>query len=118
MLNDSVKPIYVVGHSRGGVFAYFMADVLNSYESTSVSCITFGAPKPGTKRFRDEYNSESINTTRVVTRFDKVPSLPPHILGFRHVGNEHKLHQPWYMRFFYNSNHISQYGKLLFKEKV
>lgn len=94
------KSILVTGHSRGAALATLCARHLAKNRGRQCSSITYGSPRVGNKVYRDQYNALPINTTRVVNGYDFAEEMPPHILGFRHVGNRYWLGQPRWHRIF------------------
>jgi predicted lipase len=114
------KKIIVTGHSRGGAFAELCARHLAKNRGHAVSCFTFGCPAVGTKKYRDQFRSLTINGTRVVHGWDIVPTTPPSYLGFRH-GCSNLIHKkkaywkkwiPW-IRF--NDHRSGNYDKYIMK---
>lgn len=87
----SSKPIFTIGHSRGGVIACICAGSIAEELKLPISCISFGSPAPGNKEYRNDYNLLSVNYTRVVHALDLVTHLPPDTLGFKHPGKEVQL---------------------------
>ena len=83
-INPKELNIITCGHSRGGALAELCARHLAKNLGMECSCITFGAPAVGTKRYRDQFRMLTINGTRVVNGWDLVPDLPPSSFGFKH----------------------------------
>jgi len=83
-LTNKKFTILIDGHSRGGALAELCARHLAKNRGITCSCIVFEAPGVGTKTYRDEFRSLTINGTRVENKWDPVPGLPPKALGFYH----------------------------------
>lgn len=98
---QKLKPLFITGHSRGGVFAQLTARMLHKNYGLSSSCITFGAPRIGGKAFRDDINKMAIDNTRVINGWDIVASLPLRTMGYHHAGHTYVLKQPFYHRLMY-----------------
>lgn len=93
------KPVFCIGHSRGGILSQLCARHLAKNRHLPVYCINFGSPVGGTKKFRDEMNLLPIYNTRVVNGYDLVTRVFDDTLG-RHAGNRFWLPQPkWHMLF-------------------
>lgn len=89
-----------LGHSRGGLFATYCAEFLCVTLERSLSCITFGCPKPGNKVYRDRYNRLPIDHTNVWVGWDIVATMMAQsLVGFKHVGKNLIYRKPFYWRF-------------------
>ena len=83
---EEVKcPIFYTGHSLGAALATLAA----ARSRVPQALYTFGSPLVGNQAFVDTLNNVAIY--RVVDDEDLVTVVPPEILGFRHVGELHKL---------------------------
>lgn len=72
------RRLWMTGHSLGGGMAVLAADRLGSVQGV----YTYGAPRTGDRRFRNDYYAR---TYRVVHNNDIVPKVPPRV-PYRHVG--------------------------------
>jgi hypothetical protein len=95
------KPVYCIGHSRGGALAELCARHIAKNLKLSCSCVEYGTPCVGTAEYVRQFRTLSIDATAVVNGYDLVPDLPPERLGFEN-GPAHKvnLKQPWWHRIF------------------
>jgi predicted lipase len=109
------KPILITGHSRGGSLAELCARHIAKNMGRPCSCVQTGAPAVGIRAYRDEYNLLPIHHTLVVVDTDPVPELPPHALGFRHVGSYLHIESGKFWRLYYLSyilrftNHVPKH---------
>jgi triacylglycerol lipase len=84
------RALFFTGHSLGGALALIAArraarDLQNS---GATAVYTFGGPRVGGLAFFDEYMPRlGSRTFRFVHGGDIVPTVPPKIGGFRHVGD-------------------------------
>ncbi len=88
---DQTKRVVYVGHSMGGA----LATLLSIAHKPDELC-TFGAPRVADKRIREILHDVEHN--RIVTKWDWVTMLPPHIpfiSPYRHVGEMHVLPTKW-----------------------
>lgn len=76
-------PVWYTGHSLGGALA-----LLAAAHRAPRSLVTFGAPRVGDTALAGVLGG--VPTARFVNGCDVVPTLPPEMLGYRHVG-EHWL---------------------------
>jgi len=84
--------VVVTGHSLGGAEALFGA-VDQKQLGYNVFLYTYGCPRAGDTNFAQFVNGlVTATNVRAVYKNDPVPTMAPHSLGFRHVGNE--IH--WY----------------------
>jgi predicted lipase len=90
VLHDK-KPLYITGHSLGGALASlftaraFAEDpgVLSTLQQT----VTYGAPRYANvkaAKWLDEVLGDKL--ARVTILQDRIPHLPPAVLGYRHAG--------------------------------
>ena len=102
---DSLKPIYCIGHSAGGVMAILSWRFLMKYYMTfNVKCVTFGCPDFGNSQMVDEVESlcnSWFSITQVVNGYDLVPRLLDSKLGYEElITAKIRLQQPWWHQFF------------------
>lgn len=71
------RPIYVVGHSKGGAIADLAALKLSVNHIKPVEVFTFAAARPGGATFKQKYDEASLRTMRFENQQDVVPHLPP-----------------------------------------
>lgn len=113
------KSIFCTGHSRGGALATLCARHIAKNMKVKCSCISFGAPRQGNKKYREQMNFLPIYGTRVIHGYDIVPELPPRIAGFRHVFRKEWLPELCWRRFFFSrrvkDHYYSTYTKGLIK---
>lgn len=86
--NNSIKKIYISGHSSGGAIANIATLDLNIlYPEIEINTITFGSPRVANKAFIDEYNKRIKNSIRIVNNNDIIQFLPLPIIY-------HHIHKP------------------------
>ena len=96
-----IEHIVYTGHSRGGVLA-ILAAYDHGYQyytlgCQTISCITFGAPRLGGKKWRETINRHSdFYLTRVEVPGDPVCGVPLRSMGYRKEGNVLILKTPWW----------------------
>jgi hypothetical protein len=83
--------IYITGHSLGaGVATVFAARLLASRTPYKLALYTFGSPRVGNDEFARALNQQFAGASSPIVRYhhdgDPVPTLPPAIFGFTHVG--------------------------------
>lgn len=83
------RPVYITGHSLGGALACMATAELANADDDEVrdsiaACYTFGCPRAGDASF-DWY--VKVPLYRVTNGIDIVPTVPPAIIGYRHVGD-------------------------------
>ena len=73
----------IVGHSLGAAFAIFLAytwsklgQQIPGLPAHIDMIVTFGSPKVGNKRFKEDYEREFKNSYRVANKLDPVPLVP------------------------------------------
>lgn len=104
--------IIFTGHSLGGALATIGSLYYKyKYPEITVSCITFGSPRVGSKQFVDIFNNKIDNSYRFVNDNDPVPCIPTawrfmHVKGCQwlyqdKVMNEISVNSMW--RFIKNS---------------
>eukprot|EP00882_Tetradesmus_deserticola_P002590 GHRQ01002755.1.p1 GENE.GHRQ01002755.1~~GHRQ01002755.1.p1 ORF type:complete len:377 (+),score=93.13 GHRQ01002755.1:172-1302(+) len=82
-------PTYVLGHSMGGALAHLAAlDLQIMYHLQDVRVYTFGSPRVGNSVFAEFFAQKVSESWRFTHGRDIVPSVPPQLLGFRHVSRE------------------------------
>ncbi|KIY94593.1 hypothetical protein MNEG_13371 [Monoraphidium neglectum] len=80
---------YVLGHSMGGALAHLCAlDIRARHDPPDLRVLTFGSPRVGNSVFADFFEQHVAESWRFTHGRDIVPSLPPTIMGFRHVSRE------------------------------
>jgi hypothetical protein len=82
------QPVYLAGHSLGAAIAAVTADRVLADANVRASAVYgFGMPRTGDADFAARYNDTlGANTFRLVHGDDIVATVPPSVLGFRHVG--------------------------------
>lgn len=80
-------PVFYTGHSLGAALATLAA----TYRVPK-AVYTFGSPRVGNQAFAASLNAVPIY--RIVDDGDIVATLPPEIMGFHHIGTEHRLVAP------------------------
>lgn len=80
-------PVFYTGHSLGGALATLAAS-----RRAPRATYTFGSPRVGNRAFARSMADARIY--RVVDAIDLVASVPPGLLGFRHVGQAIHLKAP------------------------
>jgi hypothetical protein len=80
--------VIVIGHSLGGALATLTARHMETDLRGTVRVVyTFGMPRPADAQFAVGYMGMlGDRTYRLVCGDDVVPTVPPSVLGFRHVG--------------------------------
>lgn len=86
-LEQLTCPVFYTGHSLGAALA-----TLAAHFRTPTAVYTFGSPRVGNQAFVDAL--KEIPIYRIVDDEDMVTQLPPVVMGFRHVGTEHRLIAP------------------------
>jgi triacylglycerol lipase len=93
-LSGLACPLFYTGHSLGAALA-----VLAASRRTPQAAYTFASPRIGNEAFAASLADVPIH--RVVDDRDAVTSLPPKLLGFRHVGAVQWLRAPEENRWFW-----------------
>jgi hypothetical protein len=89
LLAAKPRPVYVTGHSLGGALACMATAELANADDAAVrdsiaACYTFGCPRAGDSSFDWLVK---VPLYRVTNGVDIVPTVPPAIIGYRHVGD-------------------------------
>ncbi|MDX8394152.1 MAG: lipase family protein [Mariprofundales bacterium] len=89
-LNNNKKELYFCGHSLGAAMATICASRcrLSYIKTNPLELFTYGSPRVGNAKYTTHC---IIKHTRWVNNNDIVTRVPPALLGYRHVGNEHYL---------------------------
>lgn len=80
-------PLFYTGHSLGAALA-----TLAAAKHPPKAVYTFGSPRVGNQDFINSLRNVQIY--RIVDDEDFVTTVPPVFMGFRHVGEEHRLLAP------------------------
>ena len=82
------SPIFITGHSLGAAIAVVTADLARrELQLANAQVYLFGCPRVGRADFVAPYNiTFGATTYRLVHGMDIVPTVPPPLLGFHHVG--------------------------------
>lgn len=81
------QPLFFTGHSMGGALANIAALRALEADVQATGVYTFGGPRAGGQDFFDRYTPKlGDRTFRLVRGHDIVPTVPPGLAGFRHVG--------------------------------
>lgn len=112
-VNDIIKsnPLStpnVRGHSRGGALAVLCARHIAKNLLVPCSCVTYGCPRIGNKKFRDELHLLPIDLTMVKMQYDIICKLAPKIFGYADIGKEIIIKQliTSALPIFYERNHF------------
>jgi hypothetical protein len=84
VLSRSQRPLFFAGHSLGAALALLAAAQL-----TPTAVYAYGCPRIGNAAFTARLAQVPIY--RIVHGDDLVAAVPPELLGFRHVGTEHRV---------------------------
>ncbi len=79
------RPLWITGHSLGGALATILTAMYLERDDKVENLYTFGSPRVGNERFREQFNKLFNHAYRVVNGNDLVPHLPPEPF-FSHVG--------------------------------
>jgi hypothetical protein len=89
-LQGETKDIVVCGHSLGGAIATLYAhSIKKHYADYNIKSVTIGSPRVGNKTFKENYDSNDIDTFRVVHNNDLVTHTP--YIKFYHVNYQLRL---------------------------
>src|ERR1700722_1464592 len=81
------KPLLMTGHSLGAAIAVLAASYATDQGAAPAAIYGFGMPRVGNAQFHARYTAAlGERTFRLVHGIDVVPTRPPSMLGFRHVG--------------------------------
>ena len=83
------SPVVLTGHSRGGAIAQAVARIMADRWHNISEIVTFGSPKVGGRRFRNDMTELGLIHTRVDAEGDPVTRLP--WLRGRHYETMHVL---------------------------
>ena len=75
------KQVYICGHSLGGAMATLYGTLCRPMNPPIL--YSYGSPRCGNVSY---YNHFDLQYTRVQNNNDVVPTLPPSMVGYRHVG--------------------------------
>lgn len=92
------KPVYITGHSLGGIMCQYCAFFLYERLGIKSTCVSFGSPVGGLKKWATMIDSYPIKNIRVVNGWDLVTELLDDTIG-GHGGELIRLKQPFYRRF-------------------
>ena len=93
---DKNMPLAFTGHSKGGAEATLAAALAVSEGRLVKYLITFGSPRVvASSKVEGILARGGVNMLRYVNRGDPVPSVPPWILGFRHIGVKIEIGEAW-----------------------
>ena len=98
------KQVYVCGHSLGGAMATLYGTLCRPKGSPVL--YTYGSPRCGNTEYHKHFD---IKHVRVQNNNDAVPSIPPRLMGFKHVGEN------IYINHYGNIRHLTAWQK--FKDK-
>ena len=88
-LTPATKPIFITGHSLGGMLAILCALEFERNNLPVAAVYTFGCPRVGNGIFSAIYNFNlGDKTFCVVNQNDIVPRTPPLLMGYRRVGQK------------------------------
>jgi len=90
--DKQIAQIYITGHSLGSSLStLFTLDLALSRPNINASNINFASPRVGNDKFVAFYESQeaqqnaNTRTLRVQNTYDKVPCVPPNLLGYEHT---------------------------------
>ena len=86
-LDGITSPLFYTGHSLGAALATLAAS-----RRPPRAVYTFGSPRVGNDAFVSAL--QNVPVYRIVDGNDMIPTLPPEVLGYRHVGEMHQLISP------------------------
>ena len=86
-LDEITSPLFYTGHSLGAALATLAAS-----RRSPRAVYTFGSPRVGNDAFVSVL--QSVPVYRIVDGSDMIPTLPPEVMGYRHVGEVHQLISP------------------------
>ena len=81
------KPLLITGPSLGAAIAVLAASYATDQSAVPAAVYGFGMPRVGNAQFHARYTAAlGERTFRLVHGIDVVATVPPSMLGFRHVG--------------------------------
>lgn len=84
-----IGTLRIAGHSLGSAVATMLAlEITGKKVWTAPTAYTFASPRVGDASFANQYNSLVAESWRIVNRHDRVPDLPPDVLGYAHVDTQ------------------------------
>lgn len=86
-LDEITSPLFYTGHSLGAALATLAAS-----RRSPRAVYTFGSPRVGNDAFVSVL--QSVPVYRIVDGSDMIPTLPPEVMGYSHVGEVHQLISP------------------------
>lgn len=102
--------VIIAGHSMGGAIAtlaaYKMASIVQD-----ITCVTFGSPRVGNRKFIKRFNKRVTHSYRIVYRNDMVTRWPKLLCWYRHVGKLYQSKRKRWFSFFtaFNDHPMSNY---------
>jgi len=91
---NNIKNILITGHSLGGALATLSAVYIKSkYPALNVTVYTYASPRVGNNAFYNYYTQLGLDKSsfRFFSSNDVVPTLPPQLFGYKHVGIDYEL---------------------------
>jgi len=89
-MQNKIEKVIVTGHSLGSALCSLLAlDIAESIPDIEVYNYNFASPRVGGEKWKSTYKKKfdlEGNTYRITNYWDWVPSLPPKILDYDHVG--------------------------------
>lgn len=83
---SSGRPLLIAGHSLGASIASLAALQALDEKHAPLAVYTYGMPRTGGAKFAARYQPLAETTYRLVNGVDVVPTVPPSIILYRHVG--------------------------------
>jgi triacylglycerol lipase len=83
---SSGRPFLIAGHSLGASIASLAALQALDEKHAPLAVYTYGMPRTGGAKFEARYRPLAETTYRLVNGADLVPTVPPSIILYRHVG--------------------------------
>jgi hypothetical protein len=81
------RPLMIAGHSLGAAVGALAALQALGEDRAPLAVYTYGMPRTGGKKFKARYDEKLGGTTyRLVNGPDIVPTVPPALLAYHHVG--------------------------------
>mgnify|MGYP001223847878 CR=1 FL=1 len=93
------KPLFITGHSLGGIMSQYCAKYLYDKVGLISTCVNFGSPVGGTKKWAEEMNKVPVKNYRVVNGWDLVTEILDDTIG-GHAGKLVRLPQPKIRKIF------------------